>query len=132
MNDRQLEKKVRQDAAKVKKDISTLVGDSTARMSRFGENVNQTAEDLTTRVGDGYEKLMADASETVVSAAADVNKNVGHSLSQYNAKAQQTADKLPGSLGKKIARYPWVAISITLAAGFLLGSLLKPARRFLR
>jgi hypothetical protein len=31
MKDQQLTKKVRQDAARVKKDLSTLVGDSTAR-----------------------------------------------------------------------------------------------------
>jgi ElaB/YqjD/DUF883 family membrane-anchored ribosome-binding protein len=32
-------------------------------------------------------------------------------------------------LGKKAARYPWVAISIALTVGFVLGSLLNPARQ---
>jgi ElaB/YqjD/DUF883 family membrane-anchored ribosome-binding protein len=140
MNDRQLEKKIRKDAAKVKKDISTLVGDGADRLSRLEDNLSQATgkakEDLTTWVEDGvsqlsegFEKLTGDAKETVVGAAAAVKKDVGHGLSQYNAKAQEVADKMPGSFGKKVARYPWVAMSISLAAGFLLGVLLKPARR---
>ena len=140
MNDRQLDNKVRRDAAKVKKDLNTLVGDSAARLDRFGDNLSQVTgkakEDLTTWVGDGvsqlsegFEKLTGDARETVVDAAATVKKDVGHGLSQYNAKAQEVADKVPGRFGEMAARYPWVAISIGLAVGFLVGSLLKPARQ---
>lgn len=136
MNDRQLEHKVRQDVTKVKKDLSTLEGDSAARFGRFEDNVSQATgkakEDLTTRMQDGvsqlsegFEKLAGDARESVVGAAATVKKDVGHGLSQYNAKAQEVADKVPGGLGEKAARYPWVAISIALAVGFLLGSIRK-------
>jgi len=139
MNDQQVEKKVRQDAVNVKKDISTLVGDSAARMSRFENSVSQATgkakEDLTTWVEDnvsqlseGVEKLTGDVKQTVADTAATVQKDVGHGLSQYNAKAQKVADQVPGSFGKKVARYPWVAISIALTVGFLLGLLLKPAR----
>jgi ElaB/YqjD/DUF883 family membrane-anchored ribosome-binding protein len=142
MNDQQLENKVRKDAAKVKKDLNTLVGDSAARVNRYEDNVSQATgkakEDLTTwveggvsQLSEGVEKLTGDARETVVGAAATVKKDVGHGLSQYNAKAQEVADKVPGGFGKKAAKYPWVAISIGLAIGFLLGSLLKPARQHL-
>ena len=114
--------------------------DGAARFSIFEDNVSQATgkakEDLTTWVEDGvsqlsegFEKLTGDARETVVGAAATVKEDVGHGLSQYNAKAQEVADKVPGGFGEKAARYPWVAISIALAVGFLLGSLLKPARQ---
>ena len=111
MNDKQLDNKVRRDVTKVKKDMNTLVGDSVSQMS------------------EGFENLTGDAKETVVGAAAIVKKDVGHGLSQYNAKIQEVADKVPGRFGEMAARYPWVAISLGLAIGLLLGSLLKPARQ---
>jgi ElaB/YqjD/DUF883 family membrane-anchored ribosome-binding protein len=110
MNDQQLENNVRQDAAKLNQDLTTSVEDGLSQLS------------------EGFEKLTNDARETVVSVAAVVKKDVGHGLSQYNAKAQEMVDKVPGGFGEKAARYPWVTLSIALAAGFLLGSLLKPAR----
>ena len=139
MNDQQSENKVHQDAAKVKKDLTTLAGDSAVRFSRFEDNLSQATgkakEDLTTWVEDGvsqlseeFEKLTGEARETVVGAAEMVKKDVGHGLSQYNSKAQEVADKVPGGFGNKAARYPWVAISIGLAVGFLLGILFKPAQ----
>ena len=120
MNDRQLENKVRQDIARVKKDLNALMGDSAARLSRVEDNLSQITgkakEDLTTWMGDGvsqlsdgFEKVTGDAKKTVVGAAATVKKDVGHGLSQYNTKAQQVADKVPGGFGKKAGRYPWVA-----------------------
>ena len=140
MNDKQLENKVRQDAAKVKKDLNALVGDSTVRFTRLEDNLTQATdkakEDLTTwveggvsQLSEGFEKLTGDARDSVVGAAATVKKDVGHGLSQYNAKAQEVADKVPGGFGKKAARYPWVAISIALAVGFMLGIIINPARQ---
>lgn len=140
MKDKQLDNKIRQDAAKVKKDLNTLVEDGAARLSRFEENVSQATgkakEELTTwvedgvsQLSDGFEKLTGDAKKTVAGAAATMEKEVGHGLRQYNAEVQKVADKLPGSFGNQVARYPWVAISISLAVGFLLGSLLKPSRQ---
>lgn len=64
----------------------------------------------------------------MVSAAATVKQDVRHGLNDYNAKAQKVADKVPGGFSEMAAKYPWVAISIAVAVGFLLGSLLKPAR----
>ncbi len=86
-------------------------------------------EDSTSQLSEGFEDLTGKARETVVDAAAAVKKDVGQGLSQYNAKAQKVADKVPGDFGVKAVQYPWVAISIALAVGFLLGSLLKPTRQ---
>jgi ElaB/YqjD/DUF883 family membrane-anchored ribosome-binding protein len=113
MNDRKLGNKVRQDVDKVKKDINTLVEDSASQLSSK------------------FEKLTDEARETVVGAATSMKKDVGHGLSQYNAKAQDVANKVSGGFARQVARYPWVAMSISLAVGFLLGSLLKPARHSL-
>jgi ElaB/YqjD/DUF883 family membrane-anchored ribosome-binding protein len=140
MNDRQLENKVRQDAARVKKDLNTLVGDSTVQLSRFEDHVNQTTgkakEDLVAWVENSVsqmsgelEKMTAEARDTMVDAVASVKKDVGNGLTQYNQKAQQVADKVPGGFGEKASRYPWVALTIALVSGFLLGSLLKPAQK---
>jgi ElaB/YqjD/DUF883 family membrane-anchored ribosome-binding protein len=140
MNDQQLDNKVRRDVTKVQKDMSILAGDSAAQFDRFGNNLSQSTvkakDDLTTWAEDGisqmsggFEKLTGDARETVVAAAATLKKDVEHGLSQYNAKVQEVADKVPGRFGEMAARYPWVAISLGLAVGLLLGSLLKPARQ---
>lgn len=142
MNDRQLDNKVRKDAAKVKKDISTLMVDSTARVTRVQGNFNQATgkvkeevntwvDDSVSQLEEGLEKMASDAKESVVGAATSVKKDVGRGLSQYNAKAQEAANKIPGNFGKQAAKYPWVAISIALVVGFLLGGLLKPARLLL-
>jgi ElaB/YqjD/DUF883 family membrane-anchored ribosome-binding protein len=50
-------------------------------------------------------------------------------LSQYNAKVQDIANRVPGDFGKKIAGYPWVTITMSLAFGLLLGVMLKPGRQ---
>lgn len=137
MNDQQLEKKIRQDTLKIKKDLNTLAEHSAARLSGLENTVNQATgkakEDLTTWVDGGVsqlsnrvEKLTNNAKDTVVGAVSTVKKDVGHGLSQYNAKAQKVVDSVPGSIGKKAARYPWVGMSIALAVGFVVGSLLKP------
>jgi hypothetical protein len=139
MNDRQLENKVYMDAENVIKDTDILVGDSAVLLGRYESNVGQATvkakEDLATWVGDGVsnfgegvEKLTGDAKETVVVAAAAVKKDVGRGLEQYNTKAQEVADQVPGDFSKKVARYPWVAITVTLAFGFLLGGLFKQAQ----
>jgi len=141
MNDQQLEHKVRQDAVRVKKDLGTLGKDSAALAGRYGDNLSQApgkakddltawVEDGVSQLSEGFEKLTDDAKKSVADTAATVKKDVGRGLSQYNAKAQEAADKVPGDFGKKAAKYPWVAISIALVFGFLLGFLLKPARQF--
>lgn len=140
MNDRRLENKVRRDAARdaarVEKDVNTLVEDGVSGLSHLGDNAYKVTENLTTRVGETvthlskeFDKLTDDAKEIVIDAASTMKKGVEHGLSQYNAKAQEVANKVPGTFGKEVAKYPWVAITIGLMVGFLLSSLLKPARQ---
>jgi ElaB/YqjD/DUF883 family membrane-anchored ribosome-binding protein len=140
MNDQILDKKVRQDAARVKKDIDTLVGDSSVRLSKLGDNVSQAAgkvrEDINSRVDEGVsqlneriDKITGDALETISNTADSVKTNVDYGLNQYNAKVQEYADKVPGGISQKAVRYPWVTITLALAVGFLLGNLFKPRRQ---
>jgi ElaB/YqjD/DUF883 family membrane-anchored ribosome-binding protein len=140
MNNQKLEDKVRKGAAKVKKDVGHMVEDSAAHLNRFEENVSNAAgkakgdltnwvEDGISQLSTGFEKVTTDASKTVINAAEIVKKDVGRGLRKYNTKAQKAADKIPGGLGKQAASYPWVAMSIALVIGLLIGSLLKPARQ---
>ncbi len=136
MINQEFKNNVRQDIAKVKKDLGTLEETGAAQLSRLETNVSKAKDDLSTWVGggishlgEGFEKLTDDAKGAVASYAAEVNKDVGHGLSRYNSKIQEIADKFPGSFSYKVDRYPWVAISITLVIGFVLGILIKPSRR---
>ncbi len=130
-NNRQLEKRVSQDADRIKKDLNALMGDSTALISRFENDLVQS----TGRVKGGIaqmsgkvEKLSNDAKESVIDATAAMKREMGRGLSSYNARAQEVANKVPGDLGRKAVRYPWVTITVALFIGFLLGGLIKPAR----
>jgi hypothetical protein len=141
MNDRQLNIKVRKDADRVKKDLITLLEDSATRFSRIGNNVNQvtgkTKDEVSKWVDDGVsqlsvgiEKMTGDAKETVIDTAGKVKKDLGHSLRQYNSKAQEVANRVPGAFGKSAANLPWVVVTIALVTGFLIGIILpKPVQR---
>lgn len=111
MNDKALGKKVNRDVDQAKKDFATLKDDGVASLNRK------------------FDKLADDTKEMIADALETINKDVGQGLSQYNSKVQDAADRVPGNLGKKAARYPWVAITISLAIGLLLGFLLKPGRQ---
>ncbi|WP_448335629.1 hypothetical protein [Bellilinea sp.] len=139
MNDRKLENKIRQDIARIKKDMETLAGHSATRVTRFGDDLSKGtdnakgdlvtwAEDNVSDMSKELEQLTGDAKDTLVSVAAKVRKEVGHGLHQYNTKVQEFADKAPGSLGREAVRYPWVALTLTMVVGLMLGMLLKPAR----
>ena len=95
----------------------------------LGDDVATLGEDGVTGLSRKFEKLTDDAKETVAGAVKTMNKDVGQGLSQYNAKVQDYANRVPGDFGKKAARYPWVTITISLAFGLLLGVLLKPGRQ---
>ena len=118
MNDRAFENKVNRDIDKAKEDVATL-----------GEDVATLGEDGVTGLSRKIEKLTDETKELVTGAVKTLNKDVGHGLSQYNAKVQDYADRLPGDFGKKAARYPWVTITMSMAFGLLLGVLLKPGRQ---
>ena len=111
-NEQELDEKVRQDAVQVKKDVSMMVGDSVSRVSQE------------------FDKLANTTKETVTSAAETVKRELGNGLNQYNEKARDVAEKLPGDLANKAVQYPWVAISAALTVGFLLGSFIKPGRKY--
>lgn len=140
MDNHQFENKVRKDADKVKKDVSTLIGDSATQFGQFGENVNQTASKTKADINswidtnaaqlqEGYNKVTNNARESVTDTANSVMKNVDRQFNQFNSKAQEVANSVPGGLGEKVAKYPYVAISIAVIFGFLVGSLLSPAKQ---
>ena len=111
MSDKAFEKKVNRDVDKAKNDLATLGDDGVTGLSRK------------------IEQLTDDTKKTVDVAVKTANKAVGQGLSQYNAKVQDVADRVPGGLGKKATGYPWVTITISLVLGLLLGVLLKPGRQ---
>lgn len=111
MNDKAFENKVNRDVEKAKKDISALGDDGAEGLSRK------------------FEKLEDDLKTMVAEAAKSLNGGVGQGLSQFNNKVQDFADRVPGDFGKKVASYPWVTITTSLAIGLLLGVLLKPGRQ---
>ena len=131
MNDKAFEKKVNRDVDQAKKDFTTLGEDNVTGLVRIKKDLVTLGDDGVTGVSRKFEQVADDTQEMVTDAVKTLNKDVGHGLSHYNVKSQEVADKVPGSFCKKAARYPWVAISIVLAVGFLLGSLLKPARQYI-
>src|SRR4030042_53656 len=113
MSDKAFEKKVNRDVDKAKNDLATLGEDGVTGLSRK------------------FEQLTDDTKKTVDVAVKTVNKAVGQGLSQYNAKIKEVADRVPGGFAKKVAGYPWVTMTISLAVGMLLGVLLNPSRHHL-
>jgi len=111
MNDKAFENKVNRDVDRAKKDITTLGHDGVAGLSRI------------------FEQLVDNAKEMVSVPVKTFSEAVGKGLSQYNAKIQDVADQVPGGFSKKVAGYPWVTITMSLAFGLLLGALLKPGRQ---
>ena len=118
MNDKAFENKVNQDIDKAKEDVATL-----------REDAATLGDDGVTGLSRKLEQLTDETKDMVTNAVKTLNKDFGHGLSTNNAKIQDVADRLPGDFGKKAARYPWVTITMSLAAGLLLGVLLKPGRQ---
>jgi ElaB/YqjD/DUF883 family membrane-anchored ribosome-binding protein len=140
MSYQQVENKFRQDAAKVNNQSSILVGDASVQMGKFEEDIDQITKkvkenfdtwvsDGVVNIGEGYGKLKGDVTETAIATVKTIKLKTAATLDQYNTKVQSIVEKLPGDLGTKVPRYPWVAISITLLIGLFLGGLLKPTRR---
>ena len=127
MNDKAFENKVNQDIDKAIEDVATLRED----VATLGEDAATLGEDGVTGLSRKFEQLTDETKVMVTDAVKTLNKDVGHGLSQYNSIVQDYADRLPGDFGKKAARYPWVTITMSLAAGLLLGVLLKPGGRAL-
>ncbi len=140
MSTRQIEKKIERDTNHLKDDLKDLGSDNDVRMKNFGNSVKQSTDqaekDVTRWVGNGVSQvsdrmntLNDEARAAVVQAAAKLKKEANQSLDQYNDNAQQLADKIPGGFGEKVAKYPWVSLSIVLLVGVLLGSMIRFIRR---
>jgi len=140
MSDHQMEAKIRKDTEKVKNDVSTLIGDTATQLGRFEENLGQNAiktraeiyawlDQNATQLKEDYNKMASNAKESFTDASNTVMKNVDHQFSNFNAKAEEVVNNVPGGVGEKIAKYPYVAISIAVIFGFLVGSLLSPAKK---
>jgi ElaB/YqjD/DUF883 family membrane-anchored ribosome-binding protein len=114
MNEIEQEKQVQQDAARVKKDLNTMLNN----------RVSQITEEI--------ERLTGEAKDSVLDATESVKKDIGSRLSQYNSKAEEVVKKVPGGFVEKAAKYPWVALSLAMIVGFLLGNLLKPTHKIHR
>jgi hypothetical protein len=138
MNNQQLEKKVRKDAEKVKKDFDALLKDSVIRIGRIEKQASQVTgeaqKNVTVWIEDGVSQLtkrLSKLAETSAVTAASVKKDVGHTLNQVTVKAQKAVGIAPESLAKKASRSPWVIVSVGLLFGIVLGSLIRPARALL-
>ncbi len=117
MNNKAFENKVNRDIDKTKADVAIL-----------REDAATLGEDGATGLGRIFDQLVDDTKQMVSVGVKTVNQEVGQGLSQYNAKVQEYADRVPGDFSKKAAEFPWVTITISLVFGLMLGMLLKPGR----
>jgi ElaB/YqjD/DUF883 family membrane-anchored ribosome-binding protein len=129
MKDKTFEKKVDRDIDQTKQDFTSLGENNVNGLAKIKTDLVTLGEDGITGLNRKFEQLTGDTKEMVSDTLKTLNKDVGHGLSQYNAKVQDVADRFPGDFGKKAAGYPWVTISVSLAFGLLLGLLLKPGRQ---
>lgn len=136
MYEPQLDQVIQQDLHRVKNDVTSLKEDGINKISEVAKDLDHSKEDVVTWVNNGvsnlssgFEKVKEDVKNTVAHASTALMKNVGNGLGQYNAKATEVVNKLPGGVGEKAVEYPWVSISVALMAGFLLRSLFMPRRR---
>lgn len=114
MNGRTFEKRINRDLEKTKKDIAALKEDTVSGLTRK------------------IEELADESRKTAKSTAVKLNKSIGSGLDQYNAKVQGMVDTIPGNLNRKVAGYPWVAITASIVLGLALGAMLRNARPPLR
>jgi len=108
INTRTLDR-ISQDTKKVKNDVVELAKDSSARINH------------------GIEKIAGDAQDTVSTAAKTVAKDVSQGLTQYNSRVDGLVAKIPGDINKKASRYPWVAMSVVLVTGLIVGVVIGAA-----
>ncbi len=132
-----------QDADKVQKEVNNLIKDGKAQIidttedmdksvNKAKSNLSSWAEDGVNQFSEDFEKLTNEAKDTLVGAVSTIKKEAGQGLSQYNAKIQEVADKVPGSFSEKVNNYPWVTISLSVIFGMMLGMLLRPVRHMRR
>lgn len=110
MNGKAFEKRINRDFDRTKRDLAVLRDDAVSGLSRK------------------IEELAERPRKSAATAVNSLNKSIGQGLDQYNMKIQGVVDRVPGELGKKAAGYPWVAMTISLILGLMMGTLLKLAR----
>jgi len=110
MNDKTLEKRINRDFDRAIRDLAVLRDDAVTGLSRK------------------FEQLTDGPRKTAEVAVKSLNKSIGQGLNQYNAKVQDVVDRVPGDLTKKVTGYPWVAITMSMVLGLLLGALVKFSR----
>jgi ElaB/YqjD/DUF883 family membrane-anchored ribosome-binding protein len=110
MNGKELEKRISRNFDRAKRDLTALKDDAVTGLSWK------------------FEQLPDSPRKSAKVAAKNLNKSIGQGLHQYNSKVQEVIDKVPGDLGKKAAGYPWVAISMSMLLGLLVGGLLRLGR----
>lgn len=122
---------------KVDKDVTTVFEDGQNSLQRLAQSADKVKENLTTWAEDSAAQLnqkltdlKSDAKDKVAVTVRSIEQDVDQGLNDYNGKIQKFADQIPGGFSRKITRYPWVTISISLVIGLLLGFILKPTRRF--
>jgi len=118
MDDKAFEDKVNRDIDKTKADVATL-----------GEDATTLGKDGASGLGRIFDQLADDTKQMVSVGVKTINQEVGQGLSQYNAKVQEYADRVPGDFAKKATIFPWVTITMSVAFGLMLGLLLKPGRQ---
>jgi ElaB/YqjD/DUF883 family membrane-anchored ribosome-binding protein len=118
MDDKAFENKVNRDIDKAKEDVATL-----------GEDATTLGNDGATGLVRKFDQLTNETKQIVAARVKTINQEVGQGLSQYNAKVQEYADRVPGDFAKKAAKFPWVTITMSMAFGLMLGLLLKPGRQ---
>lgn len=110
MNSKTLEKRIYRDLDRTKRDLALLRDDAVSGLSHR------------------FQKITEGPKKTAVEAVKGLNKSIGQGLDQYNTKVQDVVAKVPGDLNKKAARYPWVAVSMAVIFGLLLGTMMKGSR----
>jgi ElaB/YqjD/DUF883 family membrane-anchored ribosome-binding protein len=110
MNGKTLEKRINRDLDRAKRDLAALGDDLVVGLSR------------------NFEQLSDGPRKSAAFAVKNLNKSIGQGLNQYNTKIQDVVDRVPGDIGKKAAGYPWVAITMSMVLGLVLGTLLKLGR----
>ena len=117
MNGKTLEKRINRDFDRARRDLAVLRDDVFTGLSSKVEQLS-----------DGPRKSAAVAVKTLNKSIGQGLDQIGQGLDQYNTKVQSVVDRVPGDLGKKAAGYPWVAITMSMVLGLVLGTLLKLGR----
>ena len=117
MNGKVIEKRINRNIDRVRRDIAALGDDATTELNRRFELLT-----------DGPRKKAEVAIKDMNRSIGQMNKSIGRGLNQYNAKIQDAVDKVPGDLGKKVTGYPWVAVTMSMVLGLVLGAVLGFSR----